>query len=306
MVRILLLLLPIALVVLIFVEGQRYDPALIDFTSSVTPFPSSLLPDTLSGYVRTGAVREFTAENLYEYVDGHAEYYISAGFIGLSVGEYTRSETGHGSPELVVEIFDLGSALQAFGVLADEAGEVPMESSVGAFSLRTSRGLSFVAGRYYVKVNLFRDGAPLLEFAERIAGDIGEGFDIQNIFSKFPDIGTPIATRFIREAYRGIDFLNGVIEREYSMNGESVHLFLVQGDEEKIDGLTDSFFEFFQRSGIEYRLLEESGRPCYQVRDPYEDDWYMIPGATDLIGIYGARDLEVVLLLLESLEKEIP
>ncbi len=306
MVRILLLLLPIILAVLFFVEGQKYDPALIDFTSSVTPSPSYLLPDSIAGYGRTGTIREYTEENLYEYVDGHAEYYISAGFVSLSVGEYAMIRAGRSSPEVVVEIFDLGSDLQAFGVLADEAGEVPLESDIGVFSLRSSRGISFVAARYYVKVNVFHEGAPVSEFAGRIAEDIGEGADVRSLLSDFPDLGPPVATRFIREAYRGIDFLNDVIEREYSLNGDPVQLFLVSGEEEKIRGLTDSFIEFFQRSGIEYRSLEENGRTYYQVRDPYEGDWYMIPADTALYGIYGARDPEVVIRLLAYLEMEAP
>ena len=74
-------------------EGQTYDPALIQFQSSLSQTDPALsfFPDKITEFSRIGQIRTFTKENLYEYVNGHAEYFISAGFSRLSVGEYSEA-----------------------------------------------------------------------------------------------------------------------------------------------------------------------------------------------------------------------
>ena len=44
---------------------------------------AALLPATLLGRKQASKVRSFSRDTLYEYVNGHAEYYISAGFRAL-------------------------------------------------------------------------------------------------------------------------------------------------------------------------------------------------------------------------------
>jgi len=294
MYRILLLLLLSAVAVLFYLEGQRYDPALIDFKSSAISSGPALLPDEFAGYNLKGRVRIFTADNLYEYINGHAEYFISAGFEGLSVGEYVKVGTEQRDPEVVVEIYDLGRNIQAFGVLADEAGDTPIESMGGIMGFRGSQGMSFIAGKYYVKINTYRDETPILELAGLIDDEIGGRSDFLDAFSSLPDLGTPVATRFIREAYRGLDFVDNVIEREYSLDGNQVQVFLVAGEEEEISGLKASYLDFFRESEVECLELEEGGKQFYKVLDPYEGNWFLIPGGDVLFGIYGTQDVEIV------------
>ena len=82
----------------------------------------SFLPDRISGLNRVGAVKSYTKENLYEVIDGHAEYYISAGFNRLFVGDYGKPGGDANSPALVINIYDMVKDIQAFGVLSDESG----------------------------------------------------------------------------------------------------------------------------------------------------------------------------------------
>ncbi len=117
----LILFLP-ALALFLFVEGQRYDPARIRFEPSQSEGSGliALVPSDISGYTRKGPVRSYTKENLYEYVNGHAEYFISAGFVTLAVGEYGKSGSPDAAPDVTVDIYDTGRSIQSFGVLSDE------------------------------------------------------------------------------------------------------------------------------------------------------------------------------------------
>jgi len=71
------------------------------------------LPASLGGRQRVGAPRPFSRDTLYEYVNGHAEYYLSAGFEGLAVGEYGAD--AQGQPSLVVNLWTWQAAARLRG-----------------------------------------------------------------------------------------------------------------------------------------------------------------------------------------------
>jgi hypothetical protein len=168
--RILLIaLLPIMAAVL-YLEGQQYDPALIQFSPSEygSGGEASFFPPEVAGYRRSGQLRRYTRENLYEYVNGHAEYFISAGFAGLTVGEYVREGGNPDQPEAVVDIYDMEKGIQAFGILSDEGGEDAENMEAGNMGFKTDQVVGFIKGRYYVKINRFDEQAPLEQLAREI------------------------------------------------------------------------------------------------------------------------------------------
>lgn len=287
---------------LIYYEGQTYDPALIHFASQQPEGQAltSLMPGEIDGYHRAGQVRSYTRENLYEYVNGHAEYFISAGFTGLSVGEYGKGGTETAEPEVVVDIYDMGKSIQAFGVLSDESGGNIMDLQNGLQGFRSPQGVSFVKGRYYVKIAMYSDSIPVDSFVEGIAGAMGAESDPFPEFGVLPDIGEVVATRFIREAYRGLDFVNNVLEREYVVDGDSVQVFVVTGERKKIDGLAAQFIDYFRASDIRYSVSEEKDKQTYRIEDPYEGDWVMISSPDALFGIFGGFDNEIINMILNK------
>lgn len=285
---------------LIYMEGQDYDPALIQFPSSQPAVDSteSFFPDEITGYRRTGRVRSYMKENLYEYVNGHAEYFISAGFAGLHVGDYGAPGSAAGGPDVVVDVYDMGKSIQAFGVLSDESGGRLSEFENGLTGFSTPQGVSFVKGRYYIKIAKYNDEASLDAFMKSISSTVEAGSDPFPEFSRLPDFGEVVATRFIKKAYRGLDFVNNVIEREYNMNGESVQIFVVSGEKGSSSSLAGSFIEYFRKSDVTYIVSEKKGKKLYRVKDPYEGDWVMVLYPDALFGIYGAFDDTIIDALL--------
>ncbi len=300
MVRLLLIiLLPIVAAVLYF-EGQKYDSALINFQSSSTPSSASFFPRVIDGFNRSGRIQNYTMENLYEYVNGHAEYFISAGFLSLSVGEYLRVGSDPDRPEVVVEIYEMGNGIQAFGVFVDETGSNTLPTDSGRMAFKSSQGLSFLRDRYYIKIDAYEKNIPAETFAEKIEEKIGGASDLAPLFSKLPALGTVIRTRYIKEAYRGLGFVQNVIEREYDLNGTSVRVFLVTGDEKEMHELIDSFVNYFRDSDMKYGVIKEDETTYYKVMDPYEGDWYLLPLGDSVFGIYGATDSDLLKPFIED------
>ncbi len=301
---VLLALLPL-IALLVYIEGQTYDPALIRFTSSdiSTGAETALFPRKINGFNRSGAVRTYSKENLYEYVNGHAEYFLSAGFIRLAVGEYIRTGTEPDQPDIIVDIYDMGKGIQAFGVLSDELGDTASAVKVGLMGAETAQGLSFASGKYYVKITSFQDTMPVDTFARIIDQMIGSSPTALTEFSRLPDIKGVVTTRFVKEAYRGLGFANNVIEREYSIQGKTVQLSLVTGSDTDINKLLSSYLTFFKESETPYVRIGKDGQVLYKVMDPYEGDWFLIPFPDSLFGIYGEVDAGVLDQLLSSMTR---
>jgi hypothetical protein len=290
MVRLLLIMLLPIIAAVLYLEGQQYNSALINFQSSSTPSSASFFPRVIEGFNRSGPIQHYTRENLYEYVNGHAEYFISAGFLSLSVGEYLRAGADPDRPEVVVEVYEMGNGIEAFGVFVDETGSNTLPTGAGRTSFKSSQGLSFLADRYYVKIDAYEKNIDAETFAEKIEGKIGGTSELPPLFSQFPVLGTVIRTRYIKEAYRGLEFMQNVIEREYDLNGTSIRVFLVPGDDKKIHELIGSFVDYFRDSDIKYDVVKDDGGTYYKVMDPYEGDWYLLPLGDSVFGIFGAAD----------------
>jgi len=166
----LLALLPL-IALLLYLDGQRYDPQLLELKPTTGGAATALFPERLAGLERVGQLRIFDRETLYEYINGHAEYYLGAGFEGLTVGEYGMGVDGQ--PQVVINLYHMGNALNAFGALAEEAGEQePVQ--IGALGFGSGQGVNFIHGPYYVQLTLFSEGADPLEAAVAMAGHLQE------------------------------------------------------------------------------------------------------------------------------------
>ena len=307
--RILLISLLPCIAALIYFSGQRYDAALIDFRTeakqqapvspAASPLPieheqtqTTILPASqeIAGFRQSGQVRRYTKENLYEHVDGHAEYFISAGFAGLTVIEYIASGSVAKQAEIQAEVFDMGKSIQAFGVLADESGETAAPVSVGAMGFKTSGGVNFIKGRYYVKIMAFSPKTPVLRFAKGFADTLSSDHGSFEVFSKFPNIGKIGKTRFVKEGYRGLDFLHNVIEREYSYGDKTIKVALVTGSGQEMKSLLTSFIDYFKKYAIPYEKIKKSGKDVYRVTDKYEGNWFLIPAHEAIFSVFGTED----------------
>jgi len=300
-------LLPLTAGVLYF-KGQKYDPALIDFKAAVRQEVTGSVASTqaiqesqplpvvqdIAGFRKLGETRRYTKENLYEHVDGHAEYFISAGFQGLTVTEYIAAGSKAAQAEIQVEVFDMGKSIQAFGVLADEAGENPPPVSLGTMGYKTSNGVNYIKGRYYVKISAFSPNTPVIKFAKGLADTLSTGQDSFQVFSKFPDIGKVEKSRFAKEGYRGLDFLHNVIEREYSTGSGKIKVALMAGSEHEVRSLLSSLLDYFGKSGMRYEKTERGGTEVYKVMDKYEGNWFLIRSRDAVFGVFGTDDEEIL------------
>ncbi|MBF0516596.1 MAG: hypothetical protein HQK97_05680 [Nitrospirae bacterium] len=272
-------LLPIIAAVL-YTAGQRYDAAMVNFTLQKASAETIQLPDDIEGYKKAGRPRQFTKDNLYEYNDGHAEYFIAKGFKDLTVYDYAKTGT---QAEALVEIYDMDKPIQAFAVLTDEAPKGASAALLGTMGYTLSRGVMFFAGRYYIKIITFNDAVPAVKMAAAVEKSIGAKAEPFTLFERFPKFGKVVSTQFIKENYRGLDFVHDALEREYDLDGEKVSICLIPQPEKTLA----AYLNFFKTTGTKYTVVDKGGRQLYKIDDKYEGQWQLIPMEDTLIGVFG-------------------
>jgi hypothetical protein len=75
-------------------------------------------PEKILGWEVHGKVETYNRETLYDYMNGAAEIYLTYDFRGLSVQRYIKPK----SPDIVLEIFDMGFSEDAFGIFSHGQG----------------------------------------------------------------------------------------------------------------------------------------------------------------------------------------
>ncbi len=282
----LLALLPL-IAVGVWLDGQRYDPGLLDFKKAAARLSPlvAYFPKQAAGLTRLGEVRRYQKENLHEYVNGHAEFFIGAGFRELIVGEYGTGKESGGA-QVVVDLYDMGKPLHAFGVVTEESQPGAQPSAIGEMGSLDSRGLRFILGPYYIKISAFDDGEQLERLGQLFVESIGQvGKGVARF--EFPDFGPPLTTRFIKDNYRGLDFFDHVLERAFEWQGQKIQLFLVGDSPLASQEIRDRLLAFYQKDGIEVEPLKRDGLSLFMVHDPYEGEWFFVQDQSRLIGVFG-------------------
>lgn len=284
----LLLFLPLV-VLLVYQDSLHFDPALLDFKNSaaVDQVPEKFFPKSWGGLQHSGSIQRFDSDNLYEYVNGHAEFFISAGFRSLSLAEYGSGQSGD-PPVATLEIYHMGKPLHAFGALMDETGEGAAPYNAGSMGFRGKQDLRFIHGPYYIKFSAFNAAIALENGADALKSTMGEIAETDTLNLAFPNLGETVATRFVKENYMGMNFLANVLERTFkSADGGEFRAFLIVAAKEQISNNHQSLLKFFQEDGIQHSETVIDGLPLVQVVDPYEGEWFYLSGSTRLLAIFG-------------------
>jgi len=153
----LLALLPL-IALAVYLKGQRYDPATFSLDPAFLDEPGIgaaglLRLDDLAAAVADaawqadGGVEHFTADTLYEKIDGRADIYLANGVRTLQFVSFTD-----GQSFIDIFLYDMTTPEQASAMLAVERPPDAPAGDLGGDSYRADASRFFREGRYYVQV----------------------------------------------------------------------------------------------------------------------------------------------------------
>ena len=105
----------------------------------------SLIPAQINGWKADGRDGVYDRKTLYDYIDGGAEVYLAYGFKQALARRFARP----GHPAITVDLFDMGSSQDAYGVFSFEREGpdvgIGQDSEYGGGLLRFWKGAFFAA-----------------------------------------------------------------------------------------------------------------------------------------------------------------
>ena len=203
------------------------------FFVSLILFPLSIWAQgvvfpTLNGWKSDGKVLVFNKDNLYEHIDGAAEFYLSYGFESLQVASWKIEGS-----ELTVEVYDHGDPLHAYGIYSIERSAKAETSPIGLEGYSDATILNFVTGKFYVKINSTQiekvAGFSLKSFATEFSKALCSNPEYPKIIGLFPKENLqPNTCQYIPTEFMGLGFLGSAVRAKYSLKGAELTLFIIE------------------------------------------------------------------------------
>jgi len=169
----------------------------------------------------------YTEDNLWEYIDGSAENFLSFEFRQVLAQDYV-SLAGAG---LKVEIYEHTSPLMAYGIYAQRRSPGLAYHEIGGGAFSDEYSINFWKDRFYVRVAVFEAGdetqRELEAFATAIAAKIPEGGALPAEATVFPEEGlVPNDTRYLTQGVLGREKFPSAFVGTYRVLGEEAKLYL--------------------------------------------------------------------------------
>ncbi len=137
--------------------------------AQLDPFPQS---GAVAGWQKTSDTRAYAAKNLWQYIDGDADRYISAGVISVATSEYKyRDEV-----EAVVDVYKMSDSAGAHKIFAGEQSKDGKSVVLGDEALCYEQSVIVRKGAYLVRIVAYEStpdtGQALLGLARGVASKL--------------------------------------------------------------------------------------------------------------------------------------
>jgi hypothetical protein len=216
-------------------------------------------PGTPAGWTRTKPVQAYGPDNLWEFIDGAAETYVSYGFQNaLSAG------FAHAGADVGLEIYEMADSLHAFGIYAQERPPSVQPVAVGDEAYTNSNVVVFRKGSCYVKLTATRADRPgpaaMTALAGSVAAKIPAGAPLPGALAAFPAKGlVPNSTKFVPKDVLGQRQLSNGFEASYQEGTGVARLVVVPFDSAKDAAGAFARYRAFVAEGGRVRAAPRGG-----------------------------------------------
>lgn len=233
----------------------------------------SIVFPSMKGYGIVYNYPVYHSDNLWDYIDGAADNYLSYHFQELHIAEYVKGRKIF----FKVEIYHHESPLYAFGIYSSERSPVYQFIPLGVQGFREESLINFLKGSYYVKILTQQKGKRVENDLKELAGKVEAILPGAATFPAelrlFPEEGkVRNAERFTAENFLGHEFFDSVFTAEYKTNDVSFTIFLTRrANVENARSLMGNFYK--AATGKIPDVLHEGDQ---MIEDGYNGKIYII------------------------------
>ncbi|MGE4586299.1 MAG: DUF6599 family protein [Mangrovibacterium sp.] len=271
---------------------------LLSFTLQAFHF----IPPEIPGWTQDGELKVFTGDDLFNHINGASEFYFSYNFQQVWVVRYAKGEA-----EISLEVYDQGDPVHAYGIYSMERPSGASVRTIGAEGYYQESILNFVTGRYYVKMNAFREqdagSGILLSTALALAPGLEKKPRLPDVVQAMPDLNrVPNSVQYIPDTFMGLEFLGGAYRATYQTEAGKLSLFVLERkSSEEVKQLLQKYLDFVQADSI---ALKPEGS-C-ELEDPFNGAIRLNWKGRWIIGFNGDKLPELEIRLSRSVQEKLP
>ena len=191
----------------------------------------TLVPSSreFTDFTITHDVEYYTENNLWDYINGAAPGYLAYGFKEMATLQVKNLST---HSEVVIDIYDMGNHLNAFGIYSVERVPDGRDLEFGVDSFQYDTTLCFWQDKYYVKLMSYdmkpETAQSLSSLATLITQKIPKKGEPPYLFSIFPAEGRlNKSERYIKCDVLGQSYLKDGYSVEYDNDNKHYKIFLI-------------------------------------------------------------------------------
>jgi len=236
---------------------------------------------TMKGWNMEVGDQVYTADNLWNIINGAADAYLSYDFQKLYTAEYMNG----GDKRLKVYIFEHSNPTNAFGIYSQERSSDYTFVSTGAQGFKSQDAYYFIKGPYYVQISTNDSGlaGEMESLARQIEKNIGYPGDMPQTLSLFPKKGlVKHSEKYIAANFMGYSYLHSAFVADYKKADQTFRVFIMHPQDQKAVGeMLSSYFDF-----VEQPADKRQGE-VISVEDPYNGKVWLYRHGEYLAGVTG-------------------
>jgi len=284
-----------------FVQQNPQQNYISDSKGNLDEIVTDLTPQ---GWKIHNKILWFTPENLYQLINGRAEFYLAYDMVRIN---FTRFEKNDDSDIFInVSVYDMGTPTNAFGVFSTERSQVSKGLKIGRDAYRSGTDYYMWKGRYYVQVMPSNDSVELqliaMELAKKLDGSLWDSGEPVWGLSALPKENLiPQSVRYYLVDAMALDFMKNTYIARYKRNQTHVTVFLSRRNsvETAADAVT-AYTEHARLYGENIEQLNINGVELmsFDMGDIYDvvfQKGTLVAGVTEVedrdVGIQAAVDL---------------
>jgi hypothetical protein len=248
------------------------------------PADDGLFP-SLNGWTMTPGEKAYTPANLWDFIDGAAEVFLSYGFVELNLAEYRN---GAGT-DVRIELYRHSSESNAFGIYSAERNPDYTFIDVGTQGYIDDGVLNFLCGPFYVKITSHGPGPEgqdaMMLIARKTEEHLGQQRAWPAPLTLFPYEGRVAnSEEYIAENFLGYRCLHSAYVCQFNVEG-TFQMFIVQLEtRERAREMIDAYLKAAQTTAP-----VEIGGPIV-VNDPFNGIVRLLLHDRYVCGVLNCRD----------------
>jgi hypothetical protein len=235
---------------------------------------TELLPEPQAGWQqREPGSRTYGPSNLFEYIDGNADLFLAYGFQEVAVGDYVRGGSAGGAQPgwISVDIYNMGTALHAFGIYRSERPPGAKPFAAGTEGYEGDGLIAFWGGPYYVKVALAEgdDAGAARALAAQTARHPVFTSPMPGELKRLPTAKRIAQSeRYAKKDALGHGFLKEVVSADYKLGKAIASLHVADlGSSAKATEAWRKLRDFGRSTGAKPTRVSGVGEECFAGKD---------------------------------------